>query len=439
MKKIFPFRGILYNPDKIRTMADVVSPPYDIITTEMQDRLCEKSPYNFCRLDLPREEGEERYHLAKKLYEKWLGESILIQDKKPAIYLYHHTYRLPDGVLKTRKGFFAARRVEDFSQGSIKPHEKTLSAPKEDRFQLTQAVQANLSPVFSLYADPDFTIEEKCLRASHTTPFLDFVTEDHQRHQLWRMTDAEVHAFIDSRLSGKPVFIADGHHRYETAVNWRSFAGQSHGKLSENSAADFVLMYFSNSNDQGLSILPIHRVIHGVTGFDAGVFLNKISSLFQIEDVRPDDVSLNVQRLAGLGKEHHPFWLILPSIGKSCLLRLGRREWQNHHLAQGLSKNLAQLDVTVLHDLVFKSILGLTDESQAREQNITYVKSAERALACVREQKSQAVFLLNPVRIEEVQAVALSAERMPQKSTYFYPKVMSGLVVHSVRADDIDG
>ena len=438
MKKILPFKGMLYNQDKITSMADVVSPPYDVINADLQETLYAKSDYNFCRVDLTKETGDERYDIAGKRFEEWVAADVLKQDEEPAIYIHHHSFTLPNGKKVTRKGFFAARRIEDFSEGGIKPHEKTLDGPKADRLNMTRATECNLSPVFSLYSDSDLQIDAKLERLVQTTAQLDFSTDEGHRHQLWKMKDKEVCGFIDQHLADRPLFIADGHHRYETALNYRNETIEKQGELSDSAASKFLLMYFSNMNDEGMVILPIHRALHSLSNHDLPALLEKLGEYFEVTEVKAEESEKNLAVLAENTESEHRFWLLAKD-GTSYLLSLSREKWLNSEIAKTIPETLVPLDVTVLHRLIFKEILGLSDEAQAKQENIIYWKSTERALAETTSGKCDVTFILNSTRIEDMESVAMSGEKMPQKSTFFYPKIISGLVMHRVNAELVDG
>lgn len=439
MKKILPFKAIAYNQQKISSMADVVTPPYDVISPEMQNEFYDRSPVNFCRLDYTKETGAARYEVAKKIYEQWLSETVLVEERVPAIYVHHQTFNLPDGRTVTRRGFYAARRIEDFSEGGIKPHEKTLEGPKADRLNLTRVTEANLSAVFSLYSDPDLSLQQSFARLTQTTPWLDFVTKEGERHELWRLTDAKACAYVDEVLSARPLFIADGHHRYETALNYRNEVMQKYGELPEDSAANFLLMYFANIHDPGMVILPIHRALHDLKNFDLQVFLQQLGEFFEIKKVQADACEKNLSELEELGKNHHAFWILTKDPNESYLVSLSRERWLTLPLSKEIPASLAKLDVSVLHHLIFNNVLKLSEESQAKQENIIYWKATQKAIDETRNGVCDVTFILNSTRIEDMQEVAMAGQKMPQKSTYFYPKIISGLVLHSVKAEQIDG
>lgn len=437
--KILPFKAMLYNHDKIESLADVVTPPYDVINPDMQAEFYDRSPYNFCRVDFPKEEGDARYQIAQKIFAQWSEEKVFIQDEKPAIYVHHHTFTLSDGSKITRKGFFAACRVEDYSEGGVRPHEKTLEGPKADRLKITRATQTNLSPVFSLYADAQKTIDQKFSRLTQTTPFFDFVSCDEERHQLWKMTDQETCDFLNSFLQDKDFFIADGHHRYETALNYMKEVTAQNSDLPMRAGPRYLLMYFSNMKDDGLIILPIHRAVHHLKNFNLATVLDKLSSHFEIQEINKFDEQETLAGLAKLGSQHHAFCMLTKDPSKTFMLSLKKEAWQKHPLAKNLHEALRGLDVTVLHRLVLEEILGISEAAQANQENLIYWKSTEKAIHETHDGHCDLTFLLNPTRIEDMESVASAGLKMPQKSTFFYPKIISGLVMHSVKPDSLDG
>lgn len=438
-QKILPFQALLYNPGKIDSLADVVTPPYDVISPEMQQELYARSPYNFCRVDLTRETGDARYETAAQTFAEWQASGVIVKDGRPAIYVHHQGFTLPDGHKVTRKGFLAACRLQDYTEGGIKPHEKTLEAPKIDRFRLMAATHAQLSPVFVLYGDAKGEIDGQLTRLTQATPAADFVTHDGERHQLWRLSDSQACAHLASTLSNRPLFIADGHHRYETALNYRNHVLRAHPDLPPEAAVRHILMYFCSLSDPGLVILPIHRALHNLSGFSLPGFLKGLASRFEVEELQTGDEAAMIARLEALGKDRHAFCLLPRDPGRSYVLSLARDAWRASPEAQGLPPALAGLDVTVLHRLVFEHILGISEASQARQDNIIYWKSTAKAIDETRAGGCELTFLLNPTRIADMEAVALAGHKMPQKSTYFFPKILSGLVLHDVSPGVKDG
>lgn len=429
--KIIPFKGMRYSPSQVDNLSEVVTPPYDVISSKMQKEFYARHPYNFVRIDFGREPGDERYEAASRIFKEWIQKGVLNQDEKKAFYFHHQTFTLPNGREITRKGFFGIRRIEDFSEGGIKPHEKTLEGPKNDRLKLTRAVKANLSPVFSLYSDPEKRIDHLTTRLKDQNPEVDFITFDGERHQLWLESDPMVCKFIGENLDQTPVFIADGHHRYETALNYRNEQREADSPGDDFLSIDYVLMYFSNMDDDGLVILPIHRAVHHLADFQMIDFIKMLQKHFKVTPLTSDDPQEITNRLAEEGGDSHSFVLLTKEPKKSFLLSLKRKEWLLSPYSQTLPKALVGLDVTVLHRLVFEEILRISPKDQANEKNIIYWKETAKAIEETRMGGCEMTFLLNPTRIEDMRNAALAGEKMPQKSTFFYPKVPSGLVIYS--------
>jgi len=436
---ILPFKGLFYNQDEIDSLGDVVTPPYDVISDELQKVLLDKNPYNFCHVDLPQETGDLRYQNARQIFTEWKDSGVILQDKTPAIYLHRHTFFLPSGKKISRVGFFAACQIEDFSSGKILPHEKTLDAPKEDRFRLMQATESNLSAVFSLYEDPQNNVVSLCKNTLLTTPFFDFITNEGERHEMWKILDRKVIDPLCALMSEKSFFIADGHHRYETALRYRDDLLKQNPELPFNAASRFVLMYFVNLCDDGLVILPIHRCLHNLDGFSETNFLEKIKPFFEVKTFSQDDLSLAQKAQGDLLASHHAFLMLCVDANTVHLLSVSHTEWQKMAKTRDLNSSLAELDVTVLHNEILQNQLGIREEDLAKQTHLIYEKSTDAALAQLKNKNCELVFLLNPTKIEHMQNVAKAHLKMPQKSTFFYPKVVSGLVMHSVNTNAIDG
>lgn len=427
-----PFRGILYNQTKVKDLSQVVTPPYDVIPPEMQEELYARSPNNFVRIDLAKEPGDLRYEAAQKTFKQWVTQKILVRDEKPAFYFHHQTFTLPDGSEVTRKGFFGTRRIEEFAEGGIKPHEKTLEGPKADRLKLTRAVSAQLSPVFSLYSDPGKKVDHLVHKLKSEKPFIDFKTVNGERHQLWRESNPVVCQFVNDLLGSQPVFIADGHHRYETALAYRDECLTANLSSDGSEPFNYVLMYFSNMNDEGLVILPIHRSLHNLDNFDLHEFVRALQKHFHVAALSTTSVEEIEARIKKEGEDSHAFGLLTRDPHTSYLVTIKKKAWQQSPVAATLSQSLVGLDVTVLHRLIFEEILRISPEAQARQENIIYWKDRNKAINETRKGSCDVTFLLNPTKIDGVERVATSGETMPQKSTYFYPKILSGLVIHSL-------
>ncbi len=442
MAIIAPFKGILYNPNKIKDMSKVIAPPYDVISPEGQDNLYRKSDYNIVRLDfakgLPSDgEKDNRYTRAAADFKKWQEEGVLVRDEMPAIYIYEQDYRLKDGSLKTRKGFISLVRLEDFDSGVILPHERTLSGPKTDRLNLTRATGTNLSPIFSLYSDPEMKTNALLSRGSENQPVINVQGEDGVYNRLWRVTDEAVINGLISEIADKMIFIADGHHRYETALNYRNEMREKHPGYSGKEGFNYTLMYFSNMDDEGLTVFPTHRLIYGLKTFDPKLFEQSISDNFEIEKMGvPETAELCtsfMKRLKEKGRDGHSFGVYAHGWDHAAIVTLRNEDVMDRFVPEH-SRAYRRLDVTILHTLVIENILGVSKASQERKENIEYIQDEGEGLLKVQRGERQVLFILNPTKVTEVEEVAKAKDKMPQKSTYFYPKLLTGLVINMIEA-----
>lgn len=442
MAVIAPFRGILYNPDKVSDMSKVIAPPYDVISPEGQDKLYQNSDYNIVRLDFGKEgpsddQGHNKYTRAASEFKAWQEKGILSRDEMPAIYIYEQDYRIKDGSLKTRKGFMAIVRLEELDSGVILPHERTLSGPKTDRLNLTKACGANFSPIFSLYSDPDKRTNKLLSGKTNNKPIVDIQDENGISNRLWRVTDENVIAGLVTEISDKPIFIADGHHRYETALNYRNEMREKHPGFTGKESFNYTLMYFSNMDDEGLTVFPTHRLIYGVKDFNPPVFEERLAENFDIErfpqPFAEEGRSRFLKRLREKGKEGHSFGVYSEGWDHASVITL-KDDGVMDGLVKDHSRAYSRLDVTILHTLVVENILGISKESQERKENIEYIQDEEEGLLRVRDGKRQILFVLNPTKVSEVEEVARARDKMPQKSTYFYPKLLTGLVINMLEA-----
>lgn len=441
MAEIIPFRAVLYNKAKVGDLNKVMAPPYDVISPKLQDDLYSRHQNNIVRLILSKiepadSEGSDRYSRAAADLNKWLGEGILIRDEKPSIYYYKQTYTLKTGKTQTRKGFIALTRLVDFGKG-IHPHEKTLSGPKADRLRLMQAADANMSCIFSLYSEPSLGINKTLDEATNgAAPDIDVKDDDGIANTLWRVSDPVAVSAVTGALKDKSLFIADGHHRYETALNYRNIMRDKNPKHTGDEPYNFVLMYFSNMDDEGMTIWPTHRVVHSLNNFDETAFLDRCAEYFDIERFQFTEADEQekrksfLERLEKTGKDSISIGLSTRAKDAYYVLVLKNAGIMEKVFGDQIPDVFKALDVTVLHSLVLSRILGITQEAQEKQQNLVYVKSYDEALSACRKDANQLAFLLNPTRIEQVKSVALAGFVMPQKSTYFYPKLLSGLVMN---------
>lgn len=429
MARIVSFRGLLYNQSKIPDPSKVIAPPYDVITPEEQERLYGRSPHNIVRLILNRD--LDCYESAARLFERWQAERILVRDESPAIYFLRHRFGLK-GVERERVGFIALARIEELSSGTIRPHERTMEGPKDDRFRLLSACRANLSPIFGLYSQAEPTINQALAEHARGEPPCIRVQDDAGGAcLLWRVANPEVIRLIRREMDDKTLLIADGHHRYEAALDYRDTLRREIRNGTGREAFNYVMMYFANLSDSGLAILPTHRLLQDSSSIPVQKLDNALQRYFYVEAYPKTAEGRRwfLKALTSGSKRHRLMGTSFRQDPRYLILRLKNKR-SMHRLAKHVSAVLRELDVSALHTLVFGHILGLTPEQQARF--ISYTQDEERALQSVETGSADAAFILNPPRPDEILAVALQGEKMPQKSTYFYPKLYTGLVINKI-------
>ena len=436
MVAIAPLRGLFYNQKKVRDLAKVIAPPYDVISKDEQEKLYKRSPYNFVRLDLSQE--PDVYTAVPQLLDTWINEGVLERDEVPAIYYMVQRFALASGAQKERRGFFALLRLENFADGNIRPHEKTLDAPKEDRLKLMLASNAQLSPIFALYSQPQATINR--MLATHLegiAPFIDVKQDNGNECRLWRITDPQVIRRVQEYMADQSLLIADGHHRYEATLNYRDQLRRQRGPGSGREAYNFVLTYFANLNDENVVILPTHRLVRG---YEPKPFLQleeALQNYFYLEQYAktPEGKSWFLKALRNGGKKKHMIGAVFKRDPRYLILRLKSKRIMQR-LAKDLSAQLQELDVTTLHLLILEHVLGLAPEKQASGETVRYSQDEEAVLQALEKEDYQAAFILNPPKAEDVLAIASKGEKMPHKSTYFYPKLSSGLIVNKIDPDE---
>ncbi|WP_305045107.1 DUF1015 domain-containing protein [Geoalkalibacter sp.] len=441
MAKIVPFRGLRYNLKKVTDLNLVMAPPYDVISPEQQEALYGRDPHNVVRLILGRinandTDSDNRYTRAARDFRQWLDEQILVRDEQPSIYLYDQEYPLEDGEMVIRQGFIALTRIEDFSTGVVKPHEKTLAGPKTDRLNLTRACAANFSPIFSIYSDSCCVLESLNRKERERVPDIDVVDADGVKHRLWQVSDPSLIAKTQCLIDNKPLFIADGHHRYETAINYRNEMREKHPGYTGKELFNYVLMYFSNMDDKGMLIFPTHRLLHGLDNLNIPQLLDALGEFFEVESVDIDGRSPAARRavrekLREKGRQAHALALFGGG-GLIHYLTLKNDEVMDRFFDEKSPKALRTLDVSILHRLILENLLKISPEAQEKQTHLKYVKNFDEPFDAVLSGEFQAAFLMNPPRMSEVRDVANAGEKMPQKSTYFYPKLLSGLVINPI-------
>jgi uncharacterized protein (DUF1015 family) len=428
MAEIAPFRGILYTP-KAGPAERLLAPPYDVISDEERARLAALDAHNCVRLILPEGEGDTKYEHAARDLRAWLDAGILARDLEPALYRYHQTFTA-EGRTATRKGFICRIRLARFDERIVLPHERTLAGPKADRLKLKRATRAHLSQVFGLYTDPARATDEPFAAIEATPPALDGTTTDGVRQQLWRLTDPVSQQRVVQLLADKKIYIADGHHRYETMLALRDELRPQ--ASSPRSSVEYGTIFLANTDDPGLLVFPTHRVVHGLAAFDRAALLDKARDFFVVEEAALGDAASVRARLADKGRTAPSF--AMASGDQIAYLTL-RRDVDLTRVPSLSGPAVGrELDVTLLHALVIEQLLGIDRAAQEKQTNLRYLKDTAQALEVARRHTdgAQAVFLMNPTPVAHVRAVADAGEVMPQKSTFFYPKLASGLVINPI-------
>ncbi len=440
MAKIIPFRGILYNQEKAGRIADLVCPPYDIISPAAQQELYRKNPYNVIRLEFGLESpgdtaGDNRYSRAAALLDEWFKKDILRQDQDAAFYIYEMEYRT-DAVAKRLRGFVCLVRIEDYDSGIVKPHETTLSGPKADRLNLLRACTASFSQIFSLVSDPPGTMTA-ILEKADGKPKMEVKNSDDVVHRVWALTDRNVIDALSNVIADKPFFIADGHHRYDTALNYRNERRKSAGSSTEDALYGYTSMFLARLEDPGLTILPAHRALFNLSEFHPRRFEDDLNRYFNIERIDFDakseskDLLTILDTMAHRADHTHVFGMRVKGEHSYYLLTL-RNEVDMDDLLPEKSPAYRRLDVSILHHLIIDKLLGIKMETHKLGLNVEYIKDAIEADKRVHEGKAEIVFFMNATKVQEVQAVAAAGERMPQKATYFYPKLLTGMVMNKI-------
>lgn len=411
MAEVRPFKGFLYNMSRLGIGSGdaLVAPPYDIITPEYHEDLYAKGPYNIVRIDfgkdLPGDDAEtNRYTRARASLADWIASGVLVQSPTPCFYFYEVEYRIGSDARKLR-GVLGAVKLEEIGKGTIHPHEFTHSKPKKDRLDIMRFCDGNISPIYALYNSPERKTSRLLESMNSGEPYLTAADRDGSRHRLWVIDDPSAVETIRKEITGKHVFIADGHHRYETALEYQKEQRQKTGSDAPM-ACDHVLMFLANMADEGITILPTHRLA---------------------KKVPPDTLDLLADEFA-VKKITGSFDILETIAGKRDTygLYLGGESWYllsyTGEGISGVASALNDLDVTVLHDLIFKQLLDI--------ESVLYEMDVNECLKAVRSGKVEAAFFLNPTRVSDVEQVALASLRMPPKSTYFYPKLMTGMVLN---------
>lgn len=439
MATIAPFRGTRYDPTKAGNLSRVVTLPYDRVTPKLQEKYYSQSEFNICRVIKGKEEPGDTdtsnvYTRAAGYWRDWRDEGVVAEDGEPAIYAYYQMFSV-DGQRYTRRGMCVMVELEDYDQGGIKPHERTLDAPKQDRLKLLLATDTHFGQVFQLYPDDTNEVAEALAPLCEGTPDVDVevAEEPGVRHRLWRVTDEATIAAVQSLMEGRQLFIADGHHRYETALNYRNLRLAEYTGGPDGHNPRYAMMTLVGMSDPGLVVLPTHRALHGLPGFNISKLIASLYSHFSVAiGLRRDEMLKRLDE-ARQDPARHAFGLY--GGGKFTFLELTDDEIMEQ-LAPDRTEEWRELDVAILHEVVLEKLLGIDKAAQAAKTNIDYDRSAQQAIDRVDSGTHQCVFFMNPTRMEQIREVAGRGEVMPQKSTDFYPKLVTGAVACQVDLGD---
>ncbi|MFC1566239.1 DUF1015 domain-containing protein [bacterium] len=421
MAKIVPIKGITYNQKKAN-IQDVTAPPYDVIDPKEQNQLYKKSVNNVVKLILGKESKKDtkknnKYTRASKYFHDWVKKGILEQDSEPCLYFYRQDFKF-EGKKYSRTGFICGVKIEPLFKGTVYPHERTLSKPKADRLNLMRACSANFSQVFSLYEDKNKKIETIIKKIAKRKPHVDFVDNHKERNRVWKVSDASIIMSIQKLMTNKKLFIADGHHRYETALN---YSKEMKGK--NNGLSDYVMMFLCSMENPGLAVFPTHRLVN-LNKMTLNVLLEKLAEYFDIKKIARNKMDTLMKKEFTKGNISFSLY-----DGKSIYFLVLKDKNSLKKIIKG-SKAYCELDVAVLESLVFEDVLKFSKKDIAEQKYLKYVKDLGQTLKMVKSKKFDVGFVMNPPTVKQIESVALNLETMPQKSTYFYPKLLSGLVLN---------
>jgi uncharacterized protein (DUF1015 family) len=442
MAEIFPFRAYRYNTELVEP-AKVLTQPYDKITPAMAEKYAAASPYNLIPIEKGKSRAEDTpadnvYTRAAGKLDDWIRAKVIVQDATPSLYAYFQEYTVPGtSERRLRKGFIAIGRIEDYSAGVVFRHEQTLSGPKADRLELLRHTQTHTGQLFMIYSDPAARVDSLLAAATRSKPEVELCDEYDVVHKLWPVTDAQTIETIRREMAGKKLVIADGHHRYETALAYRDECRARAGRVDANAPYEKVMMTLFNTAGEGLTILPTHRVVTNVPNFSFTGFRAVLADAFDVrsypfngsadrpqayEQFRRDLQRGREQRAIGAYAGDGAFYIFVL-----------KKEANLEVLLQGVSPAQRRLDIVLLHRLILERGLKITQDAVKTEKNITYEREMDTAIGDVDSGRAQICFLLNPVSVETVAEMAMGGEVLPQKSTDFFPKLMSGITMYRLK------
>jgi len=462
MAIVAPFKALRFNSKKLERLEDVVTPPYDIIDEKSQAAFQARNPYNMIYLDISKSPGkgdisDERYNSARNYFTKWQEEGILHRDELPAVYLYYIDFALPSGLRLTRKGFVALVRLAEFSEGIVKPHEETFATVTADRLRLMDTCRAQFSQIFSLYSDEKNAVITTLEEGLPESPLCEVRDADGGKHSIWPVTDREVLAKMQDLFRHKAVYIADGHHRYATSLQYRSLIREKEGGLSEQSPYNHTMMYLCPMEDPGLTVLPTHRlvklpddVLPGLPSMDE--LARRMAHAFALEEIKGGSREILVAEVLARmdekfaeGRKDQTMFGLYHALEDRCFLLTLKEEGLQSKTLSARHPALRDLDVVVLSNLVVEDILGLSYERCEHDNLVHYFADPDEALDIAVKESIEIenflplLFLMNNTQVLQVKRVADENLIMPHKSTYFYPKILTGLLLNRLDPEEVIG
>ena len=427
MERILPFKGLKYNKNIVGNLSAVLAPPYDVISEETQKALLTGHPFNVIRLEYGQlidtdTDIDNRYTRSKETLTEWIYSGVLLPDRQPAVYVYGQEFGDENGTKLVNKGVICLVHLEEFETGKIIPHEQTLLKAKSDRLKLLKKCEVNFSPVYALYEDEEGGVHKIISDIMEYEPEISVKTSDGMLQTLWSISDNDRVSGIISLLKDKIFYIADGHQRYAAALEYRNMMRDGNPEHTGNEPYNYVMMYLSDINDPGTRILPIHRMVKNIVGFNENAVVAMMENIFTVEKIMTENVAVSAAKKLETSKDKPSFAMYT---GKDYFyfLKLKNNEF---------TKDVSGPDVTVLHKLVFEDVFDMSDADIKNQTYLSYTEDIVEAVNGVREGNFQCSFMLNPVKMEEIKKISAMQEKMPQKSTYFYPKIKTGLVMNKL-------
>lgn len=437
MVRIVPFAGITYNFGKVN-ISNAIAPPYDVISSEEQDKFYEISDYNIVRLILGKtqpndNETDNKYSRASKFFNEWLEKGVLVKSDKPCIYYYIQDYTAPKGETISRKGFIAGNYIEEYEEGNVLPHEYTMGGPKQDRLNLMKACSANFSQIFMTYSDPDKEIDKAVILPEK--PLIDVIDDQDIRNRLYIIDDQKVVNKIVELMRDKKVLIADGHHRYETSIAYRNYRREQSPDYKEDDNFNRVMAFYTNLDDENLKVYPTHRIV--TRDINKPKLLENIKKHFDVAEYSFDsETRENVKEkfiadIENFSKDNIAFGACFKGEAKYLIFKLRDKQAINELLdRKDVPEIMRKLDLTLLHKIVLSDFLEFSEEDQMKQNGVKYLKKEKEAFEAIENQIAEVIFVMATPSIQLIKDVSSQGYKMPQKSTYFYPKLTSGLVIN---------